>query len=107
MEYEETEEVRSRAVGGSQDAGYRAPEVLSGSAADVADIWREVLGIEVVGMYDNLFDLGGHSLTITRIAVRIRSRMGVDVPLTAFYDTPTVLGISSAVERARRKVADS
>lgn len=97
----------SRAVRGSQDASYRAPEILSGPAADVADIWREVLGMKVVGLCDNLFDLGGHSLTITRIAVRIRSRMGIDVPLTAFYDTPTVLGISSAVERARRKAADT
>jgi acyl carrier protein len=95
------------AVRGGQDASHRVPEILSGSAADVADIWREVLGLKAIGLRDNLFDLGGHSLTITRIAVRIRSRMGIDVPLTSFYDTPTVLGVSSAVERARRKAAHS
>jgi acyl carrier protein len=92
----------SGAVRGGQGSGYLTPCVRSGSAADVADIWREVLGMESVGLCDDLFDLGGHSLTITRIATRIRSRMGIDVPLTVFYDTPTIIGIASAVERARR-----
>jgi acyl carrier protein len=91
-----------RAVRGRRGSSHLTPQVLSGSVADVADIWREILGLESVGICDDLFDLGGHSLTITRIATRIRSRMGIEVPLTVFYDTPTILGIASAVERARR-----
>lgn len=95
-------ELLSRATRGSRAAGCLAPRILGGSAADVADIWREVLDMAAIGLCDDLFDLGGHSLTITRIATRIRARMSVDVPLTVFYDTPTVLGVASAVERARR-----
>lgn len=95
-------QVLSSAARGSHQTGSVSPRIVSGPAADVADIWREVLGREEIGLCDDLFDLGGHSLTITRIAVRIRSRMGIDVPLTVFYDTPTVCGIASAIEQARR-----
>jgi acyl carrier protein len=82
-----------------------APRLLGGPAAEIADIWREIFGLDTVSLRDDLFDLGGHSLTITRMAVRIRSSMDIDVPLNVFYDTPTILGIASAVERARRLVA--
>jgi acyl carrier protein len=78
-----------------------APVIVDGLAATVADIWREVLGVDAVGLADNLFDLGGHSLTITRIAGRIRQRLGYDLPLTVFYDTPTVAGIVAAIESVR------
>lgn len=84
-------------------SGNSVPRVLGGPACDVADIWREVFGLESVSLSADLFDLGGHSLTITRIATRIRSRMGIGIPLTVFYDTPTILGIASAVERAARR----
>jgi amino acid adenylation domain-containing protein len=70
---------------------------LQGLAAEVADIWREVLRVDRIGLDDDLFDLGGHSLTITRIAARIQARLQVDVPLEAFYDTPTVAGIVAAI----------
>jgi acyl carrier protein len=72
--------------------------ILGGPAADVADIWREVLHRDAVTLADDLFDLGGTSMAITRIAVRVRSRMGVEVPLETFYDTPTIPGIAAAVE---------
>jgi acyl carrier protein len=91
-----------RAVRGNQDSGGPAPQILAGPAAEIGDIWREVLRMEAVGLRDDLFDLGGASLTIVRIASRIRSRMDIDISLTVFYDTPTILGIASAVEHARR-----
>lgn len=93
------------AVRGGGPGHHRAPRILSGPAAEIADIWREVFGLDTVSLSDDLFDLGGHSLTITRMALRIRSRMDIEIPLTVFYDTPTILGIASAVERARKLVA--
>lgn len=78
------------------------PAIVGGVAAEVADIWREVLQVDAVSLCDDLFDLGGHSLAITRMVGRIRSRMGVKIPLESFYDTPTVPGIASAVEEIRR-----
>ncbi|MEU5164042.1 amino acid adenylation domain-containing protein [Streptomyces sp. NPDC020875] len=64
---------------------------------EVAGIWCEVMGLPSVGLHDDLFDLGAHSLTITQVAARIRDRMGADVPLTVFYDDPTVAAVADAV----------
>lgn len=58
-------------------------------------IWQEVLSIEDIGVDEDLFDLGGHSLTITRISVRITQQLGRDVPLDVFFDTPTIADIAA------------
>jgi acyl carrier protein len=83
------------------DAPAEPAAPLDGLAAEVADIWREVLRIDRIGLDDDLFDLGGHSLTIIRIAARIHARLRVEVPLQAFYDTPTVAGIVAAIGEAQ------
>ncbi|MFE3518185.1 amino acid adenylation domain-containing protein [Streptomyces sp. NPDC059166] len=68
-----------------------------GSAAVVRDIWQEVLRLDDIGPDEDLFDLGGHSLTITAIAARIRKQLGVEVPLDVFFDTPTLAEVSAVV----------
>ncbi|MBH0246711.1 non-ribosomal peptide synthetase, partial [Streptomyces cavourensis] len=68
-----------------------------GVDAVVREIWQEVLRLDDIGPDEDLFDLGGHSLTITSIAARIRKRLGVEVPLDVFFDTPTLAGVSDAV----------
>jgi amino acid adenylation domain-containing protein len=65
------------------------------------DIWAEVLGIGDIGDDEDLFDLGGHSLTITQIMARIEKRLGVAVPMEVFYDTPTITDVAAAIGRAR------
>lgn len=79
----------------------------SGAAAVVREIWQEVLRLEDIGPDEDLFDLGGHSLTITAIAARIRKRLGVEVPLDVFFDTPTLTGVSDAVDELQQTAADS
>jgi non-ribosomal peptide synthetase component F len=64
----------------------------------LASIWSEVLGVQQIDPTDNLFDLGGHSLLITRIISRIRSNFQVDVPIHAFFEEPTVTAIAEVVE---------
>ncbi|MEV4490018.1 amino acid adenylation domain-containing protein [Micromonospora coxensis] len=74
-----------------------APEYV-GAAAQMHDIWCEVLGRTSIGPDDDIFDLGGHSLTMARIAARVRERMDVDLPLSAFFDAPTIRGLSQFVQ---------
>ena len=73
------------------------PRIMGGLTAVIADTWRDILHVDSVTLSDNFFDLGGHSLAITRMAVRYREEMGVDLPLTVFYDSPTVPAIASAI----------
>ncbi|KXK61575.1 hypothetical protein AWW66_12990 [Micromonospora rosaria] len=60
-------------------------------------IWQDVLRIPEIGEHEDLFDLGGHSLTITRISGRIQQRLGVEVPLDTFFDTPTIAEIAEVI----------
>ncbi|MGW4109768.1 non-ribosomal peptide synthetase [Actinosynnema sp. NPDC004786] len=65
----------------------------------VAEIWRELLGLERVGARDDFFDLGGHSLMATRFSARVRQRFDVDLPVRAVFSTPTVAELAGEIER--------
>jgi acyl carrier protein len=66
----------------------------------VAGIWAETLGVERVGAHDNFFELGGHSLRATRVVSRIRETFGVQVPLRALFESPTVAACALEIDRA-------
>ncbi len=56
----------------------------------LVDIWRELLGVERIGVRDDFFDLGGHSLLAMRAISAIRDALGITVPLRAFFESPTI-----------------
>ena len=66
----------------------------------VADVWSEVLRIPSPGVHDNFFQLGGHSLLAMQVMSRLRAALGVDLPLRALFDSPTVRGLSRYAEIA-------
>ncbi|GHJ47710.1 hypothetical protein Cs7R123_50520 [Catellatospora sp. TT07R-123] len=83
-----------------------APAAGAGDlVAEVTAIWCEVLRIEDIAPDDTLFDLGGHSLTITQITARVRDAYGVEVPFDVFFDTPTVEGVVDSIEELLREQA--
>ncbi|WNN39141.1 amino acid adenylation domain-containing protein [Pseudomonas inefficax] len=69
-------------------ASYRAPGTER--EATLAALWAEVLGVEQVGLDDNFFELGGHSLTATRLVSRLRSSLGLEVPVRALFQHSTL-----------------
>ncbi|MCZ7414352.1 type I polyketide synthase [Streptomyces sp. WMMC897] len=56
----------------------------------VAAIWRDVLGVEEIGVDDDFFALGGHSLAAVRIGAQIQTRFGRELSMRDFFSSPTV-----------------
>ncbi|HYS04987.1 MAG TPA: amino acid adenylation domain-containing protein [Candidatus Dormibacteraeota bacterium] len=69
----------------------------------VATLWAGLLGLDRVGVLDGFFDLGGHSLVATQVISRVRDQFGVELPLRDLFETPTVEGLASRIETARRE----
>jgi amino acid adenylation domain-containing protein/non-ribosomal peptide synthase protein (TIGR01720 family) len=66
----------------------------------LANIWRDVLGLEQVGIHDNFFELGGHSLLATQIISRVRDTFSSFMPLHHLFETPTVAGLALVLDNA-------
>jgi acyl carrier protein len=65
----------------------------------VVSILAELLGIEKVGVNDNFFFLGGHSLLGTQLIARARDSFRVELPLRTVFDRPTAAELSAEIER--------
>ncbi len=62
------------------------------------EIWQDVIGSETIGVNDNFFDLGGHSLMAMQILSRVRNYFGMELPLREFLEASTVAELSRRVE---------
>jgi amino acid adenylation domain-containing protein/non-ribosomal peptide synthase protein (TIGR01720 family) len=63
-------------------------------------IWAQVLGLEKIGVNDNFFDLGGHSLIATRVISQIRQVFEVEIPLRRLFELPTVSELAKEIQTA-------
>jgi amino acid adenylation domain-containing protein len=62
---------------------------------NVSEVWQEVLNLDKIGVHDNFFDLGGHSLLIVRVRGRLRERFGRELPIAELFRYPTIHALSS------------
>ncbi|GBC61780.1 type I polyketide synthase [Desulfonema ishimotonii] len=82
------------------DTAYVAPETETEKA--LARIWKKLLGIGRIGVHDNFFDLGGHSLNAVQMITLISEQMGVEMAVGEIYSHP---GIGDLAEQIDAKMA--
>ncbi len=68
---------------------------------EIAAFWAEVLGHNGIGLHDDFFAIGGHSLLAIRLLSRMREKFGVDLPVRHLFETPTVSGIAGFILESR------
>ncbi|AOK56243.1 acyl carrier protein [Burkholderia stagnalis] len=64
-------------------------------------IWRRMLDHDEFGPTDSFFDVGGHSLLITELAIEIEKEFGVNIPADAIFDHQTIAALCAFVSRPR------
>ena len=67
----------------------------------VAEMWEDILNVRPIGMTDNFFDLGGHSILGLRLMARIQKEFDLDLPLATLFEGGTVLDLVSTIYRRR------
>jgi amino acid adenylation domain-containing protein len=74
---------------------------------ELASIWAQLLRQERVGVQDNFFSMGGHSLLVVQVATRIRESLGIDVPIQRLFELPTVAELAVEVIQRHVELTDS
>lgn len=86
--------------GASVTRGHMVPRTPVEEA--LAEIWRRVLGLTRLGMRDNFFDLGGHSLQAVRLLAEVNRSFDYQLSVPTFFQDPTIEGMAKAIAEEQR-----
>jgi acyl carrier protein len=75
----------------------------------LAEIWKQVFGVERVGIHDNFFELGGHSLIATQVIGRVRQTLHTELLVRSVFEAPTIAELATAIAKLEEqpKVTDT
>lgn len=80
------------------DNEYVAPR--DGIEKTLVGFWEELLGVDQVGVEDNFFDLGGHSLIAVRLFSKIQKAYDIDYPISVLFEAPTIAECSDMIRQS-------
>ena len=75
---------------------YTAPR--NSVEAIIARVWSEILGVKTIGVHDNFFDLGGHSLKATQVVSRLRAELRSEIPLRHLFEFTTIAELAAVID---------
>ncbi|WP_392534212.1 amino acid adenylation domain-containing protein [Nostoc sp. C117] len=78
---------------------YAAPSTATQEI--ISNIFISVLNVERVSIHDNIFTLGGHSLLATQVISRLRQTFGIEIPLRAVFESPTITQLEQTITQLR------
>lgn len=74
--------------------------------AMLSRIWADMLGGDAPGIYDNFFSASGHSLLAGRMLARLRDVFGVELPLSAIFESPTIVSLAERIDASLGQSTD-
>lgn len=72
----------------------------------LAGFWQELLGVEQIGIQDNFFDLGGHSLIAVRLFAMVRNAYRIDFPISILFEAPTIAKCAALIAAKTGYIGD-
>jgi hypothetical protein len=73
---------------------------------ELVNLWQGLLARDSIGVDHDFFEVGGHSLLVTRMLNRVRRASGVEVPLRDFLRDPTIAHLAELIQAGRRSVVE-
>jgi amino acid adenylation domain-containing protein len=70
----------------------------TGAERRIAKVWEELLGVETVGVDDNFFDIGGHSMLVARMQERLHAELGREVSIVELFQFPTIAALAAHLD---------
>ncbi len=90
---------KSNGANTSAPVSTNMPAPVSNIEQEIATLWKDLLGIDEVGLQDNIFELGAHSLVLTQLLTRLRSVLQVQLSMQDLFDAPTLSGMVELVNK--------
>ncbi|HEX4494599.1 MAG TPA: amino acid adenylation domain-containing protein [Thermoanaerobaculia bacterium] len=98
-----------KALPDPERAAWGAPAELAAPRSEmelrIAAIWRDLLRLDEVGIHDNFFDSGGHSLLAVRVYNRLKRELARELPLVALFEHPTIGALARYLEAGEAEPA--
>jgi nucleoside-diphosphate-sugar epimerase/acyl carrier protein len=66
---------------------------------DLILLWQELLHVDNIGIFDNFFSLGGHSLLMTKVVAYVKTKLDINLPLRSFFEEPTIANLSAIIKQ--------
>jgi acyl carrier protein len=83
---------------------YVAPRTILEQS--IADIWQDLFGISPIGIHDDFFDLGGHSLLTTQMISKMRNTFQIDLPVKSLFEATTIARLARVIETAAQETEE-
>jgi hypothetical protein len=80
------------------ETAYVAPRTVLEKT--IAEVWRELLGVEAAGLHDNFFDLGGNSLLVVQAQARLGEALGRNLPVVKLFQYPTIHALAGFLDKS-------
>jgi acyl carrier protein len=107
LNYSEFLEKKFRLLADATESNFVQVVKSQSMEENVVNIWKEYLGHKEISIHDNIFEIGASSLDVVQVKSIFKSQLGIDVPVTALFEYPTIHAFLKFIKGTEEATADS